>query len=47
MSRSVSKSNSNFGFLPKTNSYGEYLPKLEKFNVLYARVARDKYLGHI
>ena len=40
MSGLVSKSKSSFAFLPKTNFYGEYLPKFGEFNVLYAKVAK-------
>ena len=47
ISRSVSKSSAIFGLLPNTNSYGEWLHKLGELKMLYAKVAKDKYLCHI
>ena len=43
----VSKLSNTFGFLPKTNSYGLKFTKFGVLNVLYAKVANDKYSGHI
>ena len=43
----VSKLNRILGFLPKTSSYGLKFAKLGLLNVLYAKVANDKYFGHI
>ena len=40
-------SSNNFGFLPKISLYGEKFAKLGELKVLYAKVAKGKYLGHI
>ena len=47
MSGIVSKFSKIFGFLPKTNSYRLKFAKFRLLNVLYAKVANDKYFGHI
>ena len=47
MSGIVSKLSKILGFLPKTNSYGLYFSKFGVLNVLYVKVANDKYFGHI
>ena len=47
LSGSFSKASNNLGFLLNINSYGEWLAKLGELNVLWAKVAKGKYLCHI
>ena len=39
----VSKLSNTLGFLPKTKSHGLKFAKVGVLNVLYAKVANDKY----
>ena len=43
----VSKLSKILGFLLKPNSYGLKFAKFGLLNVFYAKVATDKYFGHI
>ena len=47
MSGIVSKLSKILGFLLKTNSYELKFARFRLFNILYTKVANDKYFGYI